>query len=241
MLDWSRDPRCVVKYGTLVSRINDGWDPEAALTQAVERKERKYSRPPIIVDAFGESKPVTEWKDDPRVTVGMNVFIRRIQHGWSPEAALTTPLSANRGRKEPSGPLFEVFGESKTIREWAQDERCTVSEMTLRKNLQSGIPLQDAFQFRRRPGRSLSAGKEDIGREVDDIKTVLKMMSDSGELWLYDTGGSRRISLIYQDIRHIIAEEAFEEMQSLNYLSMVFETDTIKNFELSPEGTAAAS
>ena len=240
VLEWSRDPRCVVKYGALVSRINEGWDPTEALTQSVEKRARKYSRPPMIIEAFGESKSVAEWKDDPRVQIKTNVFIRRIQHGWSPEAAFTTPLSVNRGRKEGTGPTYEIFGESKTIREWAQDERCAVSEMTLRKNLQSGIPLMEAFQFRRRPGRNLGAGKEEIGREVDDIKTILEMMSSGGELWLYDTGASRRISLIHKDIRHIIAEESFEEMQSKNYISKVFETDTIKNFELTPEGSAAA-
>jgi hypothetical protein len=240
IIEWARDSRCVVKYGTLVSRIQEGWDPTQAITQPVERRERQYSRPPMVIEAFGESKPVTEWKDDPRVQIKMNVFIRRIQHGWSPEAAFTTPLSVNRGRKEGNGPTYEIFGESKTIREWAQDERCAVSEMTLRKNLQSGMPLLEAFQFRRRPGRNLGAGKEEIGREVDDLRTVLSMMADGGELWVYDSGGTRRISLIYRDIRHIIAEETFEEIQEQSFISKVFETDTIKNFELTQTGVLAS-
>jgi len=239
IIDWSRDPRCIVKYGTLVNRISEGWDPTDALTQPVERRERKYSRPPMVIEAFGETMTVSEWKDDPRVQIKMNVFIRRIQHGWSPEAAFTTPLSINRGRKEGNGPTYEIFGEAKTIREWAQDERCAVSEMTLRKNLQSGMPLLEAFQFRRRPGRNLGAGKEEIGREVDDLPTVLKMMAEGGELWVYDTGGNRRISLIYRDIRHIIAEDTFEEMQQKSLVSRIFETDTIKNFELTREGMLA--
>ncbi|MDR3691913.1 MAG: hypothetical protein P4L46_21210 [Fimbriimonas sp.] len=239
IIEWSRDPRCVVKYGTLVQRLDEEWPAADALTQPAERKERKYSRPPVTIEAFGDRKTISEWKDDGRVLVKPNVFIRRIQHGWTPEAAFTTPLSVNRGRREGNGPTYEIFGESKTIREWAQDERCSVSEMTLRKNLQSGMPLLEAFQFRRRPGRNLGAGKEEVGREVDDLSAILGMMNDGGELWVYDTGGSRRISLIYKDIRNILSEEIFAEMTQRGIVEKSFETDTIKNFVLSPVGETA--
>ena len=219
-----------------MSRIHDGWEPAEAITSPVEVKARNYTRPPLIVEAFGETKSVTEWKNDPRVTVQSNVFVRRIQHGWSPESAFTTPLSINRGRREGSGPTYEVFGETKTIREWAQDERCLVSEMTLRKNLQSGIPITEAFQYRRRPGRTLGNGKEDAGRTLSDLETIMGLMLEGGELWVYQAGESRRISLIHSDTRHTISEETFQSVLDAELITKSFQTDTIQNFELSPKG-----
>jgi len=240
LLEWSRDPRCVVKYGKLVQRVNAGWDAEKALTQSDERKDRTYAKPPVIIEAFGESKTVTEWRDDPRVQTKMNVFLRRIQHGWSPESAFTTPVSKAASRQDVSSPKYEAFDESKTLKEWAQDDRCQVSEMTLRKNIQSGMPIAEAFQFRRRPGRTLGVGKEDVGREVDDLRSILKMMASGGELWVYSTGETRRISLIYNDVRNVVDAEAFEEILSKNFISATFETDTVRNYELTDIGAQEA-
>jgi len=240
VLEWSQDPRCAVKYGVLVSRIHDGWDATEAITSPVEVKSRKYSRPPLIIEAFGETKSANEWKDDPRVLVKPNVFIRRVQHGWTPETAFTTELSIGRGRREGSGPTYEAFDEEKTIREWAQDERCLVSEMTLRKNLQSGMPMNEALQYRRRPGRNLGVPKDDANRTMNEMASVLFMMKDGGELWVYDSGDNRRISLIHNDVRHTIAEETFQEMDELGLFSRVFQTDTVQNFELSPKGREQA-
>src|SRR5580700_3389530 len=99
LLEWSRDPRCVVKYGTLAHRIAQDWDPEQALTRPVEQRERQYSRPARTIEAFGETKTVGEWRTDPRVVVVPNVFLRRIQHGWTTESSLTTPTSTSREKR----------------------------------------------------------------------------------------------------------------------------------------------
>ncbi len=113
--------------------------------------------------------------------------------------------------------------------------------MTLRKNIQSGMPLAEAFEFRRRPGRNLGAGKEDFGREIDGTASVLKMIADQGELWVYETTGVRRISLIHRDVRHVITEETFNELLSRQLIVKSFQTDTITNYELSPAGKVAVA
>jgi hypothetical protein len=239
LLEWSRDPRCVVKYGTLAHRIAQEWDPEQAITRPVEHRERTYSRPKRLIEAFGETKSVIEWCEDPRVVVVPNVFLRRIQHGWSAESSLTTPVSSSRGKRDGNAMQYEAFGEQKTLRDWAQDERCQVSEMTLRKNIQAGMEMVQAFQYRRKPGRHFIGAHEDFSGEVNEVKAALNMLADGGELWVYESTDLNRISLIHKDVRHTISQDLFAAMDEKRFITKSFETDTIKNFELTPEGQAA--
>lgn len=136
---------------------------------------------------------------------------------------------------------FEAFSEKKTLREWAQDERCQVSEMTLRKNIQAGIPMEQAFQYRRKPGRHFIGAHEDFSGEVNELKAALHMLANGGELWVYTSPDMNRISLIHKDARHTITNELFSVMTDQSYVMKAFETDTIKNFELTDEGHAAAN
>jgi hypothetical protein len=240
VLEWAKDRRCVVKYGKLVQRLSSGWDPEEAISTLDETKDRVYIKPPLVIEAFGEEKTAGEWAGDERVKTQINVFLRRIQHGWMPETAFTTPVTPSKGRTEVHAPKYELDGENKTLKDWALDSRCEVSEMTLRKNVQSGMPISEAFQFRRRPGRTLGVGKEDIGREVDDLRSILKMMTVGGELWVYEAGETKRISLIYNDVRNIVDDETFSEMRTRDLIAKVFETDTITNYELTQGGIEEA-
>lgn len=41
--EWAEDSRCVVKYGTLLNRIDKGWNPEAAITHPVHKKEIQWT------------------------------------------------------------------------------------------------------------------------------------------------------------------------------------------------------
>ena len=229
-----------MKYGTLAHRIAQEWDPEQALTRAVEHRERHYSRPPKLIEAFGETKSIAEWHADERVVVVPNVFLRRIQHGWSPESSLTTPVSSTRGKRDGNAMQYSAFGEDKTLREWAQDERCQVSEMTLRKNLMAGMGMEEAFQYRRKPGRHFIGAHEDFSGEVNELKSAIGMLKDGGELWVYESSDMNRISLIHKDVRHTISTDLFQQLFDQNLIAKSFETDTIKNFELTPEGRASA-
>ena len=178
--------------------------------------------------AFGETKTVDEWERDERCQVAINVFMRRIQHGWSSEMALTAPVASARGKRGGTALIYEAYGESKTIRDWAQDERCKVSEMTLRKNLQSGMAPEEAFVFRRKPGRHF-------------VASVVELLREGAELWVYAASGVRRISLIHGEMRLTIPEEYFSILLSQQLIEKSFETDTIKNFELTEKGKADAA
>jgi len=193
-----------------------------------------------MITAFGETKSVGEWGLDGRVVVEPNVFLRRIQHGWSPESSLTAPVSSARGKRDGNAMQYEAFEEKKTLREWAQDTRCQVSEMTLRKNIQAGMPMEQAFLYRRKPGRHFIGAHEDFNGEVNEVRAALTMLKDGGELWVYSMTDANRISLIHKDVRHTITEELFSALSEKNFVAKTFETDTIKNFELTDLGHAAA-
>lgn len=88
---WSRDPRCVVRYGTLLDRIRvQGWSPERAI--ATPRTGRKPALDPAGVTAFNETKSIQAWSRDPRCVVCYATLIDRIRrYDWDVEKALTKP------------------------------------------------------------------------------------------------------------------------------------------------------
>ncbi len=225
-----------MKYGTLAHRIGQAWDPEQALTRPVEHRDRVYTRPLKTIEAFGETKSVSEWAADPRTVVLANVFLRRIQHGWSPESSLTTSVSAAAAKREANAMLYEAFGEEKTLRDWAADERCKVSEMTLRKNIHSGLSMEEAFKFRRKPGRHFLGSQEDFSGALNELRTVVGYLREGGELWVYTTNDVSRISLIHRDARHTLTADMFQELLDKELVEKTFETDTIKNYELTKAG-----
>lgn len=89
--EWLHDARCCVSYQALAARLADGWDPETALTTPSRGKI-----PPHLITAFGETHSMADWSRDPRCGVPYHVLKKRLRRGWSPEAALTTPLGASR-------------------------------------------------------------------------------------------------------------------------------------------------
>ena len=225
-----------MKYGTLAHRINQGWDSEQAISKPVESRERIYVKPSKSIEAFGELKTAAEWAADARVIVAPTVFMRRLQHGWSSESAMSTPLAHANNGGERGSVLHRAFGEEKTLREWARDERCRVSEMTLRKNLQAGMSLEDALQFRRKPGRHFVGTHEDFSNHLAELPEVMELLWDGAEIWVYESLDLRRISLIHKEVRHTLAPDLFQDLVAGNHLAKRFETDTICHFEwLRPE------
>lgn len=88
LAEWAEDPRCHVEYKVLWERLQDGWDFEKALTVPMRRKNGYR-----VVTAFGESKSLTEWMEDPRCEVPrLATLWKRINDGWPPESALTRPV-----------------------------------------------------------------------------------------------------------------------------------------------------
>ncbi len=103
LMEWARDPRCVVDATTLRWRLRDNWAPERAITQPPSHPRR-----PRLHTAFGETKTLTEWAQDPRCQTTHNALSLRIAKGWPVEEAITRPRrvtvrrrAANRRKDTP--------------------------------------------------------------------------------------------------------------------------------------------
>lgn len=104
-VQWLNDPRCVVSYWTLRTRLNSNWDVEKALT--INPKELIFNKKTHKkYTAFGETKGVPEWAADQRCIVSYNILRQRIYGGWSLEKALTTP------KKVLNNPSLELAAPS---------------------------------------------------------------------------------------------------------------------------------
>jgi hypothetical protein len=103
------------------------------------------------------------------------------------------------------------------------------------------MSVEQAFSFRRKPGRHFVATHEEVGAKVTEISQVLEILREGAELWVYAAPGVSRISLIKGDLRLTISEDLFSGLLQHQLIEKSFETDTIKNFELTEKGRAEAA
>jgi len=90
LAEWAEDERCVVSYSILWERLENGWSFEKALLTP-QRRANGYR----LITAFGETKSITEWVQDPRCPdVSLSTIWWRINHNWPAERAITTPARA---------------------------------------------------------------------------------------------------------------------------------------------------
>jgi hypothetical protein len=76
-----------------IDRIdNDGdYSPENC-RWATLREQASHTRRSRLVTAFGETKSVPLWADDPRCSVSMGTIHTRLRIGWSEQDAIALPL-----------------------------------------------------------------------------------------------------------------------------------------------------
>jgi hypothetical protein len=99
--DWAEDPRCAVGLITLRHRIRRlGMSPEIAITTppdnngaTIRRVHKRYKSNSVLLTAFGETKPISEWALDPRCKVNHFTLRRRIsKYSMDHETAITSAL-----------------------------------------------------------------------------------------------------------------------------------------------------
>lgn len=97
LADWAEDPRCKVALETLRKRVDQlHWEPRAALETPAQKGQFRHTSANHHVTAFGETKTVVEWTEDPRCLVAYQTLLRRLNtRGWFPETAITTPAGPN--------------------------------------------------------------------------------------------------------------------------------------------------
>lgn len=126
---WSKDPRCQVKYISLRDRIfNKNMTPEEAIkTPQLNEK---------FLEIYGERKTIKEWSKDKRCKVSYKLFLKRVSCAKiNPELAL----------KEEKVILIEIYGEKKTVTEWSKDHRCKVKLGVFKDRIRNGIKPEIAL------------------------------------------------------------------------------------------------
>lgn len=90
------------------------------------------------VTAFGETKSLREWCEDPRCLASAGRIANRIASGLSPEKAISTPETSNATE-------VVAFDEVKSLLDWSKDPRCAVSYMTLLTRMDEKWPAEKAI------------------------------------------------------------------------------------------------
>ncbi len=119
---------------------NDGnYDPSNCIwATRDEQNANKRNTRWIIV--FGKRRKLIDLSRESGIS--SMAIISRLKMGWTPEDAITRPLTENIGRPRGSkGIVFEVNGEPYTISEAA--EEFGIPEQTVRERLSRGFPIKD--------------------------------------------------------------------------------------------------
>lgn len=128
--------------GLTVDRIKSdkNYEPDNCRL-ATYRQQRLNMDAVNLITAFGETKCVQDWVDDPRCKVtygGLRNRIGRDKADWPDvEKAITTPPQI-RGfniENRAVNKMITAFGETKSIADWLNDERCVIDEKTIRSRL----------------------------------------------------------------------------------------------------------
>jgi hypothetical protein len=109
--------------------------------------ERGAVKNPKTLTAFGETKTYREWAKDPRCSVNTATLVQRVRRGGrTPEEAVTAPPYApTRKTPNPDAKKLTAFGETKTIAQWAKDQRSTVTKNALQGRLRLGWAPEKAI------------------------------------------------------------------------------------------------
>jgi hypothetical protein len=180
--EWEVDPRCSVSAKKILDRIERGVYPEDAISFAVVvrrrrnkaasssgprnvgggRKQRDTLARPYgrQLTAFGETKLLIEWLDDPRVSATPRMIQHRLKQGWNAEDALTA--AAWKGDRA----LVCAFGQTRSITHWAQDDRCMATKNVLERRLRAGWDAESAITT-----PNSQPGKATKGKRVRTCRT----------------------------------------------------------------------
>ncbi|AIE83432.1 hypothetical protein OP10G_0064 [Fimbriimonas ginsengisoli Gsoil 348] len=177
-MEWAQDARCQVSLRELRSRLEREWEPEAAITTA---SASRASRARNLLAAFGEEKSLSEWSRDDRCVVSSLTIAARVQRGWNPEEAITTPVHGRIRPRRPSTPRPPSARRPRALVN--MEPPSDLDADAVREKMREGAELW----FAGSSGDRVSL----VEREATTIiaPEVLQQLQDAGELLVvYKTG-----------------------------------------------------
>jgi hypothetical protein len=89
--------RAGYQEGLTIERVdNDGDYEPANCVWTTRQRQMRNTRTNRFLTAFGETKTVADWSEDPRCPVGYWTLFSRLQLGWSAKEAISTPRQFSR-------------------------------------------------------------------------------------------------------------------------------------------------
>lgn len=139
-----------------IDRINNDGPYTPDNCRIVTRSQNaRNKRNNVMLTAFGETKTMADWADDPRCAVEYKTLLMRIRRGWKHWDAIVLKLESTRKDQVPHNALtLTAFGESKTTTEWLKDPRCAVNRQTLWYRINKNWDHQRAIT---KPAQKLAA------------------------------------------------------------------------------------
>jgi len=129
---------------------NGNYEPSNCrfVTQAINNTTtRRVKR----ITAFGETKCAAEWARDERCKISASALSDRVSSKrWKAEDAITSSSNERHAeicRVSKSARLETAFGEKKSLIDWSEDKRCTVSYSGLKNRLFRGWDIEKAISF----------------------------------------------------------------------------------------------
>ncbi|WP_171983001.1 hypothetical protein [Nocardia terpenica] len=159
MTAWSNDPRCTVKQRLLRTRLAAGWDPGDAIIRP------KRTAAPQLFTHKGRTLTLREWAEQSGIEYN-TLLLRTTRRRMTLAQALA---------KGPDDPNFRIvvtaFGETKSISQWAVDDRANCGAATLRKRLRDGWDPEQAITAQPQVSRRQDTG---VPYTVSDMRMGLK-------------------------------------------------------------------
>ena len=124
-------------YNQLSKRFNVHGEVIRAILDGIThtKSDNRDGHATCYITAFNETRHILDWIEDDRCIVGECTLYHRLfksERNWASEEALTTEPDYTSGTLKH---VVEAFGESKTLSEWNNDERCKVTRSTIMRRI----------------------------------------------------------------------------------------------------------